>query len=78
MAHGFSAHPAVESTQEIDRDSPYGMKIQLFRRMHGARGMALAIGDRRDRCEGEEHIAMKRQHGPARLHRLSVTRTAVT
>jgi hypothetical protein len=47
-----------------------GMKIQSFRRMHGARGMALAVGDRRDRCEGEEQIAMKRQHGPARLHRL--------
>jgi len=54
------------------------MKIQLFRRMHGACGMALAVGERRDRCAGDEQIAIKRQHGPARLHRLSVTGTAVT
>ena len=70
VAHGFGARPAVASAREIAPELLYGMKIQLFRRMHGARGMALAVGDRRDSCVGEEQIAMKRQHGPARLHRL--------
>ena len=37
VAHGFGARPAVASAREIAPELLYGMKIQLFRRMHGAR-----------------------------------------